>query len=136
MVDYGADIIGLYSNELATAALRDGRCAGFLYDDTGIITLLKDALWSRHYEMPLPTLYVTPWSIALHRQERDGRFAAVVSEAIIDWHRSGLIVELERKWGIPVSAYTARMNVIWNQRKEGGFFCGERITPATPESCR
>jgi len=135
MVDYGADIIALYSNDLAAAALRDGRCAGFLYDDTGIITLLKDAVWSRHYEMPLPTLYVTPWSIALHRSEREGRLATAISAAIVDWHRSGLIVELERKWGIPVSAYTARMNARWNQRVDGVFFCGDRITPATPESC-
>lgn len=134
-VNYGADIVALYSNELAAAALRDGRCAAFLYDDTGIVTMLMDPAWSQNYQMPLETLFVTPWSVALNAQERGGRLESLVSDAIVDWHRSGLIQQLERKWGIPATTFAARMNELWNRKVNGHYFCGERVSQNTPGEC-
>ena len=112
-----------------------GRCDGLLYDDTNIIAMLQDPAWSREFEMPLQTLFVTPWSLALHREEAGGPFEAFVSQAVIDWHRSGLVADLERRWGIPVSAYSARMRTVWRQRGDKGWYCGDRVTQATPAEC-
>jgi polar amino acid transport system substrate-binding protein len=135
-VEYGADIVALYGNELAKTALRDGRCSAFLFDDTSITALLTDPLWSNQFGMPLPTLYPTPWSVALHATEAGGKLEALVSSAIIDWHRSGSLKQLERKWAIPPAAFVSGMNTIWNQRTDGRWFCGDKLDTKTPKECR
>ncbi|MEJ7931965.1 transporter substrate-binding domain-containing protein [Ramlibacter sp. AN1015] len=135
-VEHGIDIVALYSNTLALAALRDGRCDAVLYDDTNILAMLQDTAWGRDFEMPLPSQHVMPWSIALHRDEAGGRLAAMVSQAVVDWHRSGELARLERKWGIPVSAFTRRMNALWSRRDKGGaWHCGASVGPTTPKEC-
>lgn len=134
-VSSGVDVVALYDNQLSITALREGRCEGLLYDDTSIVAMLQDAAWSREFEMPLPTLFVTPWSIAIHKDEAGSPFEAFLSQVVIDWHRRGQVADLERRWGIPVSAFSARMRTVWRQRSEQGWFCGERLTPATPGEC-
>ena len=133
-VTYGLDIVALYGNRLAMAALRDGRCAALLYDDTNIVAMMREPAWAG-FEMPLKSLYVTPWSVALHKQEQGGRLEAAVSDAIVNWHRSGLLLRLEGKWQIPASAFPVRMNAAWSRRAGAGFHCGERIGPQTPKDC-
>ena len=135
-VEYGADIIALYGNELAKTALRDGRCSAFLYDDTSISVTLADAAWSQQFNMPLTTLYPTPWSIALPLADREGRLAEFVSGAIVDWHRSGLLKQLEGKWAIPPSAFVKDMNLMWNKQLDGRWVCGDKLDAKTPMECR
>ena len=135
-VEYGADIIALYGNELAKTALRDGRCSAFLYDDTSISVTLADVAWSKQFSMPLTTIYPTPWSVALPLADREGRLADLVSSTIVDWHRSGLLKQLEGKWAIPKSAFVSDMNLIWNKRADGRWVCGEKLDVKTPKECR
>ncbi|TFZ03256.1 transporter substrate-binding domain-containing protein [Ramlibacter rhizophilus] len=135
-VAHGVDVVALHSNQLALAALRDGRCDAVLYDDTNIVALLQDPAWARGFEMPLPTVQVVPWAIALHPEEAGGRLEALVSRAVVEWHRSGELIRLERKWGIPVSAFSRRMNTQWNRRLPSGEpYCGEWAGPRTPADC-
>lgn len=134
-VSSGMDVVALFDNQLSIAALREGRCEGLLYDDTSIVAMLQDSAWSREFEMPLPTLFVTPWSLAIHKEEAGSAFEAFLSQAVIDWHRRGQVADLERQWGIPVSAFSARMRTVWRQRSEQGWFCGERLTVNTPAEC-
>lgn len=134
-VSSGVDVVALYANELAIAALREGRCDGLLYDDTSIVAMLQEPAWSREFEMALPTLFVTPWSIGLRREDAGSSLEAFVSQAVIDWHRSGRVAELERRWGIPVSAYSAQMSKLWRQRGDKGWYCGDTRGPATPQAC-
>jgi polar amino acid transport system substrate-binding protein len=134
-VTYGVDVVALYSNGIALEALRDGRCDAVLYDDTNIVAMLQEPKWSRAFEMPLPTVHVAPWSVAVHTTEAGGRLERLVSQAIADWHRTGRVMELERKWGIPVSGFTQRMNRIWNRRDKDRFYCGDLATVATPREC-
>ena len=134
-VSSGLDVVALYDNRLSIASLREGRCEGLLYDDTNIVAMLQEPAWSRDFEMPLPTLFTTPWSIGLHRDDAGSALANLVSQAVVDWHRTGLIADLERRWGIPISAYTARMRSLWRQRSDQGWYCGPRVTPATPLEC-
>ena len=50
-----------------------------------------------------------PWGAAVALDEVDGRLANLLSQAIIDWHASGWLIELEAKWGIPATAWLASM---------------------------
>lgn len=134
-VTHGANLVPLYSNSLAMAALRDGRCDALLYEDVAIVALLSAPQWGRDYEMALPSRYVTPWAIALPLREAGGRLQAQVSLAVADWHRSGLLLALERKWGAPPSAHAVRMNAVWQRRHAGGWYCGEVVSATTPKDC-
>lgn len=114
-VTYGADIVALYSAEVALAALRDGRCDGFLGDTAVFGVMMRQPELAARYEMTLPPLYPTAWSVALRKDEGGGPLDAFVSRSIIDWHRQGLIGRLEDKWGIPRSDFSRRMEARWRQ---------------------
>lgn len=135
-LEYGADVIALYGNDLAMAALRDGRCSAFLYDDTAISAMLIDPSWNSQFEMPLSTLYPTPWSVALPPGEFGSKIESLVSSAIIDWHRTGLLKQLEKKWGIPQSAYVTNMNSLWSKKVDSVWYCGTELGAKTPKECR
>lgn len=134
-VSFGADIVALYSNNLALQALRDGRCDALVYDDTNIIAMLQDPRWAGSFEMPLKTLYVTPWSIALHRQERGSRLHGFVSKAVAQWHQQGRILALERRWGIPPSEFAQQMNQAWQRGPQQPGHCALPVGPQTPKDC-
>lgn len=131
-VTYGADVIALYSNALALQALRDGRCVALLHDDTSIAATLQQSEWARDYEMPLSTLHVVPWAIALAPAERGGALERQISDLVVRWHRSGELARLEARWGIPASVFVRQMQLRW---AEGGV-CGVRLSQQTPEECR
>jgi polar amino acid transport system substrate-binding protein len=135
-VEFGADIVALYGNDLSQKALRDGRCDGLLYDDTAIVAMLQEPRWRSEFEMPLKTLYPTPWSVALPARERGGRLHQAVSRAIVGWHRDGVLSQLEQRWGIPESPFVARMHELWRPVAGGASRCGDHLTTATPEECR
>jgi polar amino acid transport system substrate-binding protein len=140
-VEYGADMIALYSNELAKQALRDGRCEAFLYDDTAILAMLQTSSWRREFEMPLPTLFTTPWAIALHPSERGGRLAQALAGIVAGWHRSGFLGQREAAWGIPRSPFVQQMSELWQRRKDAAgqgsdtWYCGEHPSAQTPAEC-
>ena len=135
-VEYGADIAALYGNELAKSALRDGRCSAFLYDDTAISALLIDPAWGQQFDVPLPTYCPAPWSVALPAGEFASTVEVPVSNAIIDWRCTGLLGQLEQKWGIPQSAFVDNMNALWSKRVDGVWFCGATVDAKTPKECR
>lgn len=134
-VTYGADIVALYSNARAQSALRDGRCAALLYDDTGIIAMLNDPQWSGEFVMPLNTILANPWSIALAPSERGGALEKAISRMIVSWHRTGVLRKLEKKWGIPGTKFIEEMNQRWSKKNGAQWFCGEEITADTPKEC-
>ncbi len=134
-VSAGVDVVALYDNSLSVAALREGRCDALLYEDTSIVAMLQDPAWSRDFEMPLPTLFVTPWAIGIHRDDAGSRLETFLSRAVIVWHRQGVVVDLERKWGIPVTAFSARMSTAWRKRTGQGYLCGDAVTRDTPKEC-
>lgn len=134
-VRYGADIVALYSAGHALAALRDGRCAGFLYGDTQIVSLLREPGFQERYEMPLPPINVTPWGAALHREDRGSAFEQAVSDVLVQWYRSGLLTGLVARWGIPVPEFTRQHEALWQRRQGERYYCGEKVSPSTPEEC-
>ena len=134
-VKYGADIVALYSANHALQALRDGRCAGFLYGDTQISALLADPLYKDRYEMALPPINLTPWAVVIHRLDKGSDLEAAVSKALVQWFKEGLISRLQQKWGLHTPAFTRERERLW-QRVDGGRpYCGEQVGPQTPEEC-
>jgi polar amino acid transport system substrate-binding protein len=106
---YGADFISFKGQSEAETALMQGNCIGWVYDDTAFAERLADAKW-KDFEMPLETILEEPWGIAVRLEERDGAWGKFVSGVIEDWHRSGRLIELEKKWNIPPSAFLKKMN--------------------------
>jgi polar amino acid transport system substrate-binding protein len=132
---YGTDVIALYGNDLSFAALRDGRCSALLHDDIAIVAMLQNPTWKRDFEMPLPTLYTVPWSIALAPQERGGALEKLVSDLVISWHRQGVLQSLEASWGVLPTDYLKEKQAIWQRKVNGAWYCGDRINASTPIEC-
>lgn len=89
-------------------ALRDGRCVGNLTDDTlAASRLLDKETWS-DYEIKLPTQDAMPWGMAI--QYGDDDFYKFLVDTSIDWHRTGKIIELEKKWELPPSEFIQEMH--------------------------
>ena len=111
----------------AKLALRDRRCAGYLFDGSAIASDLLLPEW-QGYATPLPALDETGWAIALRPGAAGGDLARLVSEAVIDWHRSGLLVRMEAKWNIRPTKFLADMHQAWSARDASGNF----VCPTDP----
>lgn len=94
---YGADVINFPGRSESLMALKQGRCIGLLDDDTAIEGDMVDKEW-QDYGMPLESQDPLPWGIAVRKGEKD--FAAYLSDVVKDWDKTGLILDLETKYGI------------------------------------
>lgn len=106
---YKAKIVAFVGNAEAKQALRDGKCIGWVYDDSSIMADLASGQWDE-FEMPLQTEDDTPWGLAVPKDELNGIWGNFMSGMIYNWHRSGRLIELEKKWGIQPTAYLTNMN--------------------------
>lgn len=106
---YGADIVAFKGQTEAETALQQGNCIGWVYDDTAFAERLADPKWV-DFEMTLDTILEEPWGLAVKLEERDGAWGKFMSEMVEEWHRSGRLIELEKKWKIPASAYLKTMH--------------------------
>jgi len=106
---YGADIVAFKGQTEAEVALQQGNCIGWVYDDTAFAERLADPKWAG-YEMTLPTILEEPWGLAVALPERDGAWGKFMAESLEDWHRTGKLIELEKKWGIQASAFLKQMH--------------------------
>jgi polar amino acid transport system substrate-binding protein len=101
---YGADIVAFRGQNEAETALSQGNCIAWLYDDTAFAERLADPKWAG-FEMPLETILSEPWGAAVKLEERDGPWGQFMAKTIADWHRSGKLIELEKRWNIVPSAF-------------------------------
>lgn len=106
---YGADMVNFKGNAEVQNALLQGSCIGWLYDDTAFAAMLVDPKWAA-FEMPLPTILEEPWGLAVRLEEREGPWGKFMSDLIKKWHKSGRLIELEKKWQIPPSAFLKKMH--------------------------
>ena len=115
----GADIVAFKGVPEVEKALLDGRCVGWIYDDSAFIPrkVNEPEKWA-DYNIATPTVDDAPWGAAVALDEVDGRLGKLLSQAIIDWHTSGLLVELEAKWGIPSTTWLADMHEACKERKK------------------
>ena len=105
--NYGAEIVAFKGTAEAYAALKAGNCAAFVYDDSAIVANVSSPEWA-DYEMPLETIDDAPWGLAVALGEDN--FASLMSETIIDWHKTGRILELEKEWGVANTPFAEAMH--------------------------
>lgn len=86
----------------ALAALQQGHCAGFLFDDASIEGDLLEPKWS-DYAMPLEAQEVQPWALAVQKNQSD--WAAYLSGIVKQWAKDGTILDLETKYHIGHSKF-------------------------------
>jgi polar amino acid transport system substrate-binding protein len=86
----------------ALAALRQGQCAGLLYDDAWIEGNLLKPEWS-DYEMPLESQEVQPWALAVRKNQP--QWAAYLSGMVKAWAKDGTILDLETRYHIAHSKF-------------------------------
>lgn len=104
---YGAKIVAFKGTAEVYAALQAGNCIAFVYDDSAIVAKTNDPEWA-DYEMPLPTIDDAPWGLAVKLGETS--FNEMMSGMVIDWHKSGRILELETKWGVANTPFAQAMH--------------------------
>ena len=113
---YGADIVAFKGQTEAEVALLQGNCVGWVYDDTAFAERLADPKWSG-FEMTLPTILEEPWGLAVPLPERNGPWGKFMAQQLEDWHRTGKLIELEKKWNIPPSAFLKKMHEEYSKKK-------------------
>jgi polar amino acid transport system substrate-binding protein len=101
---YGAKIIAFTGNAEAKQALRDKKCIAWVYDDSSIMSDLSSGNWN-DYEMPLNSEDDNPWGLAVPLEEKDCIFGNMMSGMTYNWHQSGRLIALEKKWGIQPTKY-------------------------------
>lgn len=120
----------------ALLALRDGRCIGYLYSEMAIQQYLKEAEW-QDYHAPLPAALVIPWGIYISRAEGGTEFEQLVSDIVAQWHRDGLLIELEAFWGIRPSQFLQETRETWLKTDDSGeYICRREDTGQWPVECR
>ena len=101
---YGAEIIAFTGNAEAKQALRDKKCIAWVYDDSSIMSDLSSGNYD-DFEMPLNSEDDNPWGLAVPVAEKDCVFGQFMSGMTYNWHQSGRLIELEKKWEIQPTAY-------------------------------
>lgn len=101
---YGAKIVAFVGNAEAKQALRDGKCVGWVYDDSSIMADLASGQYD-DYEMPMQTEDDNPWGLAVPLDELDGIWGNFMAGMQYRWLTSGRLSELEAKWGIQPTAF-------------------------------
>lgn len=120
----------------ARLAVRDGRCIGYLFDNTAIASDLRQPQWAG-YKAPLPPAMVAPWSVALARSAAGSTLERAVGDALADWHRSGFLRVREAAWGLPPSEFLLKTQVLWLRRDGAGRWVCERDARGQwPADCR
>src|SRR5690242_18235033 len=104
---YGIEGVAFPGTAEAYSALRNGNCIAFAYDDTAIIGELQKPEWS-DYEMPLESILPQPWGLAVKTGEKG--FADFMSKTVADWHKTGFIQQLEKKYGIKPTKFAQEMH--------------------------
>ena len=112
---YGADFVAFKGQTEAEVALQQGNCVGWVYDDTAFAERLADPKWAG-FEMTLPTIMEEPWGLAVALPERDGAWGKFMAATLEEMHRNGKMIELEKKWNIPASAFLKKMNEQYSKK--------------------
>jgi polar amino acid transport system substrate-binding protein len=102
---YGADIIAFKGTAEAQTALLQGNCVAWVYDDTLFFGLLTDTATWGNYASPLPSILEATWGLAVPLPEVDKEYGQFMSGVVYNWHRSGKLLALAKKWDIPASPW-------------------------------
>jgi len=133
---YGTSLLIFRNLNDAMSALRDHRCAGMLYSDVTILNYLRNPDWSG-YGLLSPSDLNVPWAISIRRSEQGSRLERQLGDIVADLHRSGTLLALAQRWGLPPAGFLSDSHVLWNTRTEdGSYLCKRTPSGKWPEQCR
>ena len=112
--DYGAETVAFKGTSEVYSALKGNNCVAFVYDDTLVMANLLEPEW-KDYEMPFKTIADEPWGLAVKLGEES--FYKFMAGTVADWHRSGLVLQLEKKYGLSNTAFALKMNAEYKAKK-------------------
>ena len=104
---YGVVGVAFPGTAEAYTALKNGDCVAFAYDDTAIVGELQKPEWSG-YDMPLDSILFVPWGAGVAQGEK--AMTDFMSKTVTDWHKTGLIQSLEKKWSIKPTKFAQEMH--------------------------
>jgi polar amino acid transport system substrate-binding protein len=99
----------------AEQALLDGQCEALLFNDN-LLLYKKQSEPNRfkdYHFVQLLDIDPLPWGVAVRRGEEQTALGQAVSQAIIDWHRSEFLLNLEKRWLGANTALLQALNVKW-----------------------
>jgi polar amino acid transport system substrate-binding protein len=67
--------------------------------------MLTDTQTWGNYASPLPSILEATWGLAVPLPEIDKEYGRLISGIIYDWHRTGRLLALAKKWEIPASPW-------------------------------
>ena len=108
---YGMELVNFPAIPEAFSALQQGACVAFIFDDTLFQSMLTsgDPKWA-DYEMPLVSEDPAPWGIAVRLDDLSSPWGKMIHDMSVEWHKTGRLLELEKKWGIKESPFLREMN--------------------------
>ncbi len=112
--EYGAQLLAFPGTAEALNALKSGNCIAFVYDDSFINPTSQLPEYAG-YDTPLPSIEVKPWGLAVAKD--DPQFQAFMSDVVKDWFRTGFIIDLDKKYKLPVSAFDQKMHEEYSKKK-------------------
>ncbi|OEZ61013.1 MULTISPECIES: transporter substrate-binding domain-containing protein [unclassified Duganella] len=120
----------------AHLALRDGQCSGFLYATAALANTAKLPEW-RGYTMPLPNALITPMAIFIARNEQGGELDLTLGNIVAELHRSGWLLEANKRWGIASTSWLTAQKAIWSEHdKDGLYKCVRNSSGNWVAACR
>jgi polar amino acid transport system substrate-binding protein len=127
----------IYNNARdAKLAVKDGRCIGYLFDNTALMNDLAQPEW-KGYQAPLPPTLETPWAIGIAGSERGTEFEKFLGDTVAHWHRSGFLVEREKAWGMAPSRFLQDSRAVWTRTEsDGSPFCRRGADGSWRPDCR
>ena len=92
------DLVAFKSVPEGEQALLNGRCVGFLFDDVILLYQKKHDTqkWADFNVMEIKQIEPLPWGVAVRKADLDGPWGKFMSQTIVDWHKSGKILALEK----------------------------------------
>lgn len=96
----GSDLLAFKGVPENEQALLDRRCVAWVYDDVILIYMKNHDpdKWKDYDVIMMPDLPALPWGIAVRSEDLGGPWGKYISSVVADWHKNGLLLELEKKW--------------------------------------
>ena len=112
---YGVEIVAFPGIAEALTDLANGNCVAFVQDSTLIVGMLSDPRW-KDYESPMPTEDEKSWHLAVRKDELNGPFGEFLKGVVIDWHKTGFMLDLEKQWKLNPSPYVKEMHLKYKDK--------------------
>jgi polar amino acid transport system substrate-binding protein len=100
----------------AEAALFRNECSAFLFNDNLLFFKKYTEIdrWKNYDFVPLTEIDPLLWGIAVRSEDQNSDLARVISQAVIDWHRSGRLLQIEKMWLGGNTPLLKAFNVKWS----------------------